>query len=207
MKKLTNQQIRDICLANGYTIKPGNDDLKPYVYAAARDIEKAATEEPAPKLNSAKIGSAFGGVCSPRDWGHIQVATFGKLHLDQATDSLMMDDFYFLHFGGPLKHSKEIESAKAVYRYVATVAANFNDRIQKDPTCEYARTTERYKVKSFGTMSLDHMGEFKVEGFHLDSKENDPEDSEIPQYVAVLIAIAEYLEKEIKENIENKENV
>lgn len=143
-------------------------------------------------------------MCSPRDWGHIQVATFGKLHLDQATDSLMMDDFYFLHFGGPLKHSKEIESAKAVYRYVATVAANFNDRIQKDPTCEYARTTERYKVKSFGTMSLDHMGEFKVEGFHLDSKENDPEDSEIPQYVAVLIAIAEYLEKEIKENIENE---
>ena len=44
MKKLTDQQIRDICLANGYTIKPGNDDLKPYVYAAARDIEKAVID-------------------------------------------------------------------------------------------------------------------------------------------------------------------
>lgn len=27
-------QIRDVLLANGFTIKPGNDDLKPYVYAA-----------------------------------------------------------------------------------------------------------------------------------------------------------------------------
>lgn len=37
---LTHDRIRAIFLAHGFTIKPGNDDLKPYVYEAARAIEK-----------------------------------------------------------------------------------------------------------------------------------------------------------------------
>ena len=36
---LTNERIRELMLANGFTIKEGLDDLKPYVYEAARAIE------------------------------------------------------------------------------------------------------------------------------------------------------------------------
>lgn len=39
---LTDEQIREIFLANGFTIKEGNSDLKPYVYAAARAVLQAA---------------------------------------------------------------------------------------------------------------------------------------------------------------------
>ncbi len=35
---LSKDEIREVFLANGFTIKPGHDDLKPYVYAAAREI-------------------------------------------------------------------------------------------------------------------------------------------------------------------------
>jgi hypothetical protein len=34
----TNDQIRAVFLAHGFTIKPGHDDLKPYVYEAARAL-------------------------------------------------------------------------------------------------------------------------------------------------------------------------
>ena len=36
--ELTDDQIRDVFLANGFTIKDGQTDLKPYVYAAARAL-------------------------------------------------------------------------------------------------------------------------------------------------------------------------
>lgn len=35
---MTDEKIKAIFLANGFTIKEGNSDLKPYVYAAARAI-------------------------------------------------------------------------------------------------------------------------------------------------------------------------
>jgi len=35
---VTDEQIREVFMANGFTIKPGNDDLKPYVYKAARAL-------------------------------------------------------------------------------------------------------------------------------------------------------------------------
>jgi hypothetical protein len=35
---VTDEQIRDVFLAAGFEIKPGHDDLKPYVYQAARDL-------------------------------------------------------------------------------------------------------------------------------------------------------------------------
>ena len=35
---LSDEQIRAVFLANGFTIKPGCDDLKPYVYKAARAL-------------------------------------------------------------------------------------------------------------------------------------------------------------------------
>ena len=38
---LTKEEIRNIFLANGFTIKPDNDDLKDYVYAAAQALEEA----------------------------------------------------------------------------------------------------------------------------------------------------------------------
>jgi len=37
---LSKARIREIFLAHGFTIKEGNDDLKPYVYEAARAIER-----------------------------------------------------------------------------------------------------------------------------------------------------------------------
>lgn len=44
---LTDDDIRRIFMANGFTIKEGQSDLKPYVYAAARAI-LAANKEPQP---------------------------------------------------------------------------------------------------------------------------------------------------------------
>lgn len=38
---LTETQIRDVFLSNGFTIKPGEVDLKPYVYQAARALLEA----------------------------------------------------------------------------------------------------------------------------------------------------------------------
>lgn len=44
---MSNDKIREIFLANGFTIKEGLTDLKPYVYAAARaliaELEKDVT--------------------------------------------------------------------------------------------------------------------------------------------------------------------
>jgi hypothetical protein len=39
---MNDSQIREIFLANGFTIKEGQTDLKPYVYAAARALLAAA---------------------------------------------------------------------------------------------------------------------------------------------------------------------
>lgn len=41
---LTDDEIRAVFLAHGFTIKDGMTDLKPYVYAAARAIVRAAAE-------------------------------------------------------------------------------------------------------------------------------------------------------------------
>jgi hypothetical protein len=41
-KPLTDDAIREIMLANGFTVKPGETDLKPYVFAAAHAIAAAA---------------------------------------------------------------------------------------------------------------------------------------------------------------------
>lgn len=40
-KPLSDEEIRTIMLGHGFTIKDGCEDLKPYVYAAVRAIEKA----------------------------------------------------------------------------------------------------------------------------------------------------------------------
>ncbi len=39
---ISNEDIKREFLAAGFTIKPGNDDLKPYVYAAARRVLELA---------------------------------------------------------------------------------------------------------------------------------------------------------------------
>jgi hypothetical protein len=46
---MNDADIREVFLANGFTIKPGCDDLKPYVYAAARALlAKRPVEKTAP---------------------------------------------------------------------------------------------------------------------------------------------------------------
>lgn len=45
--ELSDEQIKAILLGVGYTIKPGLDDLKPYVYAGARALLTAAPQPPA----------------------------------------------------------------------------------------------------------------------------------------------------------------
>jgi hypothetical protein len=35
---VTDAEIKAIFLAAGFTVKPGHDDLKPYVYEAAREL-------------------------------------------------------------------------------------------------------------------------------------------------------------------------
>jgi hypothetical protein len=43
-RPLTDDVIRALFLANGFEIKLGHTDLKPYVYAAARAVEAAHLE-------------------------------------------------------------------------------------------------------------------------------------------------------------------
>lgn len=49
-KILTDEQMREIFLRCGFTIKEGHADLKPYVYEAGRAIEQASLAHSAPKL-------------------------------------------------------------------------------------------------------------------------------------------------------------
>lgn len=42
---MTDDEIKEICLANGFEIKPGCDDLKQHVYAAARALLYRAGEQ------------------------------------------------------------------------------------------------------------------------------------------------------------------
>jgi hypothetical protein len=42
---LKDSEIREIMIKRGYTIKDGCDDLKPYVYQAAYDIEFATMKK------------------------------------------------------------------------------------------------------------------------------------------------------------------
>jgi hypothetical protein len=42
---MTDAQIREVFLAAGFEIKPGCDDLKPYVYKAARDLLALAEKQ------------------------------------------------------------------------------------------------------------------------------------------------------------------
>jgi len=48
---MTNDQIREIFLANGFTVKDGQTNLKPYVYEAARVLINATLEEAATKCD------------------------------------------------------------------------------------------------------------------------------------------------------------
>ncbi len=49
MKTITDDQIRAVFLANGFTIKEGQTDLKPYVFQAARALLALAQLEPLTK--------------------------------------------------------------------------------------------------------------------------------------------------------------
>lgn len=45
---ITDEQIRAVFMANGFTIKDGHTDLKPYVYAAARAVLALAAPQGEP---------------------------------------------------------------------------------------------------------------------------------------------------------------
>lgn len=52
---VSDDLIREVFLANGFTIKEGQSDLKPYVYAAARALlAKATAEQPADERKDAE---------------------------------------------------------------------------------------------------------------------------------------------------------
>lgn len=74
---MTDEQIREIFLANGFTVKEGQTDLKPYVYAAARELINATLEEAALKqyplpddLYDSKDWKA-GGYAQRAEWLHV----------------------------------------------------------------------------------------------------------------------------------------
>lgn len=154
------------------------------------------------QTNNFKIEQAFAGVDDEWEWGHLEVVNFGKVQYDEKRNRMIMEGFYFLHFGGPLKYTVEVEAAKAVYRKIATVVVRF----QNHPEIINPRRFEHLRVERFGEISLDETGEFKIRGFHLKSKEETKDRGiDISQYVAALLAICEYLEKEIKENCEKED--
>ncbi len=52
---LTDDQIREVFLANGFTVKEGQTDLKPYVFAAARALLAKTLVAPAAPAPSADL--------------------------------------------------------------------------------------------------------------------------------------------------------
>lgn len=42
---LSDEEVRSIFMANGFTIKDGQTDLKPYVYASAKALERAVLDK------------------------------------------------------------------------------------------------------------------------------------------------------------------
>lgn len=55
---VSDDEIREVFLANGFTIKPGNTDLKPYVFSAARAL--LALRPARVPLTEGQIAVAFG---------------------------------------------------------------------------------------------------------------------------------------------------
>lgn len=56
---MTNKEIKRIFLENGFSIKEGQTDLKPYVYQAARALLQQKQDRPRPsaiELQDAEIG-------------------------------------------------------------------------------------------------------------------------------------------------------
>lgn len=155
------------------------------------------------KSNQTTIEKNNSLVTQPQEYGHLEIAKFGKVYMTDP-DTMMMVDFYFLHFGGPLKYSKEIEAAKAIVRYIALEMVRLKDNEEVNKV----RCSEYLQVDKFGQIELAAFGEFKVSGFHLKSKEETKgQVVDMPQYIAVLLAAGEYLEKEIKENCEKADAV
>jgi hypothetical protein len=72
MSKLTKEQIREIFLAHGFTIKDGQTDLKPYVFEAADALIAAALAshgaEPATQGVPEDLRKAINAVVSWLDW-------------------------------------------------------------------------------------------------------------------------------------------
>lgn len=73
---LTDEQIRDVFMANGFTIKEGQTDLKPYVYAAARALLARCSPAAAPapdgltKSEVLRIGVKVGLIDRVMDGGN-----------------------------------------------------------------------------------------------------------------------------------------
>lgn len=60
---MTNDQIREILLANGFTIKPGHNDLKPYVYGAVHALLARVNAMGAePKTYTTQPGESVAGI-------------------------------------------------------------------------------------------------------------------------------------------------
>lgn len=53
--KISDDVIRDVFLRNGFTIKEDQDDLKPYVYAAARELIAHLQGEAVPVANGLRL--------------------------------------------------------------------------------------------------------------------------------------------------------
>jgi hypothetical protein len=51
MRPVSKDDIREIFMRNGFTIKEGQDDLKPYVFAAAYDLLIFAHGETKPNID------------------------------------------------------------------------------------------------------------------------------------------------------------
>lgn len=85
---ITDEQIRAAFLANGFTIKEGHDDLKPYVYAAARAVLALAAPTTQPKPPSKWIDDPHdieqGQMLNP-EWLAFYGKTAQQVHAEQQT--------------------------------------------------------------------------------------------------------------------------
>lgn len=61
---ISREQIKQVFLAHGFTIKPGHDDLKEYVYAAAEALIAQAQVAPEAAQEAEPVAVANRGTCA-----------------------------------------------------------------------------------------------------------------------------------------------
>lgn len=94
---IDREQIRAVFLRNGFSVKDGQTDLKPYVYAAAEELLRLAAQQPAAVDEQGTPSSrwAENGTPDPHDKKYAcerAALALGKMTDDELANAVYMHD-------------------------------------------------------------------------------------------------------------------